>query len=70
MTKQILFKKVSAFLGRNGRFKSTGLNVYESVISGDICIVPITSKGLVGRSMIAVPKENVQDLIKTLKDLL
>ena len=68
MAKIINFKKEVEFLGRNGRFKCTGVSLSNS-FEGDIVIEPITSKGLVGRSMIEIPKENLNELIDELKKL-
>lgn len=61
---RIKFNKITSFIGRNGMFKQSGIQVNE--ITGCIAIYPITSKGETGRSCITIPKENLLDVITTL----
>lgn len=68
MAARIDFKKTVKFTGRNGSFKSTGVYLSNS-FEGDVVIEPITSKGIVGRSQIEIPKESVQEFIDELKQL-
>jgi hypothetical protein len=65
--KELKFTRTTTFLGRNGEFKSIGLNIYplEDIIS----IRPITSRGLTGRARICIPVESLPKLIKILKKL-
>lgn len=55
-------KSITSFLGRNGLFKSIGLDVYirDTMANNDaetktLCITPTTSKGLAARCEIEVP---------------
>lgn len=65
----ITFKQTVSFLGRNGNFKSIGLNVYKYKYSTEdkVELTPITSKGLLGRCVIEIPTESIPDLIKSLQ---
>ena len=52
-------------IGRNGTIKTSGLEMYTG---GDIVyIFPITSKGALGHGSIAIPKSEINNLIKILK---
>ena len=64
--KRIKFTRTTSFLGRNGEFKSIGLNITQF---GDdvINITPITSRNLTGRAKIVIPVESLPKLIKILK---
>lgn len=63
--KDIKFSKESKFLGRNGQFKSIGIVVGET-LENHVSIQPITSKGQIGKAIICIPKDSVNDLIKAL----
>lgn len=58
---KIKFDKPTKFLGRNGMFDCTGLEIF--LVEDVIYISPITSKGETGRAEIQIPKENVLDVI-------
>ena len=62
------FKGAATFLGRNGEFKSTGLEVGS--LSKEWIVQPITSRGVVGRCYISIPHEDLPDVIKMLQSLL
>jgi hypothetical protein len=69
----------TAFLGRNGYFKSTGVSIYkdDSTVWFDaspetkpvprIILEPITSRGVTGRCCIEIPLEAIPKFIKALK---
>ncbi len=57
-------RKKTFFLGRNGVGKCIGYHILKC--EKDIVFAPITSKGHVGRCEIAIPKEEIDYLIKTL----
>ena len=63
--KTIKFTRTTTFLGRNGEFKSIGLDIAQ--FGDHINIRPITSKNLIGRAKIAIPIESLPKLIKILK---
>lgn len=65
---KLIFKKESRFIGRNGYFRSSGVDVSEN-LSGEIVIQPITSKGAVANCMICVPLENIPELVEKLTAL-
>lgn len=66
--KDIKFSKESKFLGRNGQFKSIGIVVGET-LENHVSIQPITSKGLIGKAIICIPKDSIPDLIKALSSI-
>jgi hypothetical protein len=53
--RQVLFQTPRSFLGRNGRFRATGIEVTGLREHGEITIEPITSRGRIGRCCIEVP---------------
>jgi len=61
------------FLGRNGVYKQSGINV--SMVIGNpihpkrVMLSPITSKGEVGRAWLEIPKEKIPELIKALQEI-
>ena len=61
------WKETTYFLGRNGCFKCNGVELME--MTDDILIHPITSKGLIGRAAIGIPKTEVKNLIEKLQSL-
>ena len=65
MDAKIKYDRNVNFIGRNGYFKASGLDVYanESIV----IVQPITSKGEIGRCSIEIPIENVTALISHLK---
>ena len=54
------------FLGRNGYFKSSGLEVGTVPCFG-ATLTPITSKGLVARCSIEIPADAIDATIKALQ---
>ena len=75
MDKELIFKNWVKFEGRNGYFNSIGLKLtitpenvkYNSI--GVLNIYPITSKKEVGRCLIEIPVEEINNLIEILKKL-
>jgi len=72
----ISFKTTVQFLGRNGVFKCTGINLTKSPLTNPkledtpyVTIAPITSRDITGRSMIQIPFENIPELIKALQEI-
>jgi len=66
---QFDLSKTGRFLGRNGMFKCAGIDVLVTADDKEVIISPITSKGLVGRCEIWIPKVDVSTLIKALKSV-
>lgn len=60
----IKFNRIVHFTGRNGHFKCGGITVIDN--NNDITFMPLTSKGVNGNAAIDIPKEHVNDLIKSL----
>lgn len=60
------FKRIVSFIGRNGCFKASGLEIGNDKFNKVVTLEPITSKGEVGRAMLEIPKENIPDVIKEL----
>lgn len=68
---KVTFKTMTSFLGRNGMFKCTGVNVIRADFNNEkpyITIAPITSKEVIGKCMIRIPVENIPELIKLLQE--
>src|SRR5512137_651482 len=59
------FTKTVSFIGRNGCFKSTGLDILK--LGNVVTIQPITSKGVAGRCMIEIPFGDIPSLIAELE---
>lgn len=60
MNDVIEFKRTQEFLGRNGVFRMSGLVVDRQ---GDsLYLAPVTSKGVIGRAYLLVPREHVQEV--------
>lgn len=53
------------FLGRNGAFKCTGIDI--SQIGDRIMIMPYTSRNIVGRAYIEIPVKKLPEVIAHLK---
>ncbi len=72
MTNKVLFTRKEGilpyFLGRNGMFRSTGVEVTVFQLgSGLVWIEPVTSKDKAGRCRIEVPVEDLDKLIEALQ---
>jgi len=65
--KTFLFSRWVKFLGRNGMFTSTGLDILES--NNIVYLWPITSKKDTARCEIQIPVEDLPQLIKELQDI-
>lgn len=63
----VKFKRKSWFNGRNGLFKSQGVVVY-SAVDDLVVLSPIISRERIGNCDIAVPLENIDELIEVLKE--
>ncbi len=64
MSTQVTFSRKVKFIGRNGCFQCTGVEI--SNIQGVVTIEPITSKGEVGRCQIEIPQESVNDFVNAI----
>ena len=64
MDAKIKYDRNVNFIGRNGYFKASGLDIYanESIV----ILQPITSKGEIGRCSIEIPIEAVAALMNIL----
>lgn len=58
--KKIYFDKTVQFEGRNGTFKCSGITLQED--DDRITIFPITSKDKIGRGMIEIPLESIEEV--------
>ncbi len=54
--------RVTESLGRNGCMKTTGIDIYRRT-DGNIELSPVTSKGTRGRCSVAIPKEDVAEVM-------
>lgn len=66
--KRIELKRPTHFLGRNGVFKCIGIDLLLRT-DGKIEISPITSQDKIGRCNVSIFKEDLPELIKTLKNI-
>lgn len=67
MIADMIYSKITSFLGRNGNFKQSGINIFDT--DDTIYLTPITSKGDLGRCEISIPKEDVSRLIAQLQKI-
>lgn len=58
------YERHGHFLGRNGFFKASGVEVNS--FEDTLILSPITTKGVVGRCQIHIPSEDIEQLIKEL----
>ncbi len=66
------FTKTTTFTGRNGCFKATGLelSVYLKPNNDSVIVLePITSRDIIGRCQIEIPREDIPALIAELQAL-
>jgi len=66
------FTKTTTFTGRNGCFKATGLelSVYLKPNNDSVIVLePITSRDIIGRCQIEIPREDIPALIAELQKL-
>lgn len=69
MFTEIRFKKrITAFKGRNGVMKCSGVEVYRGGDLSTMWLSPLTSRGVVGRCYIEVPVEDIPALIKAIRE--
>ena len=64
---RINYKRVCSFLGRNGLFMQSGIEL--GVNDGKIILTPLTSKKVAGRCFIDIPVEHAEEVGKALIDL-
>ena len=69
MNEKLEFKRQVHFEGRNGYFKSIGLQLTKHNNDDILNIYPITSKNNIGRCLIEIPVEEIDDLIEILKKI-
>lgn len=67
MNKELIFKNWVKFEGRNGYFNSIGLRLIKLEKEDILSIYPITSKNNIGRCLIEIPIEEIDNLIEILK---
>jgi len=68
-TKEIKYDVYSSFLGRNGYFKQSGIEIMDEDCSNEIVLSPITSKKQIGRAFLTLPKDKIPEFIKALKSM-
>lgn len=65
------FSRQTNFLGRNGYFKCSGLDLCKGGLRDDLVILsPLTSRGYIGRCELDIPFEDLPALIAGLQKLL
>ena len=67
MNEKLMFKDWVKFEGRNGYFNSIGLKITKFEKDDILNIYPITSKNNIGRCLIEIPIEEIDNLIEILK---
>lgn len=68
----IVFSRVTTFLGRNGMFKATGVSIGHSWDNGErtVMLEPVTSKDTIGRCWIEMPEKDIPKLITELQRII
>ena len=69
MNEKLMFKDWVKFEGRNGYFNSIGLQLTKHDNDDVLNIYPITSKNNIGRCLIEIPVEEIDNLIEILKKI-
>lgn len=69
INKKLKFKRHVKFEGRNGYFNSIGLKITKFEKDDILNIYPITSKNNIGRCLIEIPIEEIDNLIKVLNKI-
>lgn len=69
MNEELKFKRHVKFEGRNGYFNSIGLKITKFEKDDILNIYPITSKNNIGRCLIEIPIEEIDNLIETLNKI-
>ena len=67
-TKDIKFKKLTYFTGRNGFCNMSGVRVTR-FDGGNLLLEPFTSRNKIGRCELVIDKDSVDDLIAALNQL-
>lgn len=67
MNEELKFKRHVKFEGRNGYFNSIGLQLTKHNGDDILNVYPITSKNNIGRCLIEIPIEEIDNLIEILK---
>jgi len=68
MIKELKFKTLSAFNGRNGTGKCSGIEIMSLDYENKILLSPITSKGATANCYISLPVEELNNFIKELQE--
>lgn len=66
--KTIKFKANTSFLGRNGAFVASGMEILNLNMQNVVEINPLTSRGITARCFIQIPKDNIDELIEALQE--
>lgn len=66
-TKDIKYDRTVYFMGRNGYFKASGVEIYA--YDEVVILQPTTSRGETGRCSIEIPIENVAAVMNALSEL-
>jgi hypothetical protein len=55
------------FLGRNGYFKQSGIQIQDNEFGANVILRPITSKKRIGRASLVIPRKHLAEFIKALQ---
>ena len=64
----IKFTKPRQFLGRNGTFIASGVDIFSNFPGDAITIQPLTSRGIPGRSWVEIPTDSLRAVIARLQE--
>ena len=65
-TIQIKYPEMVSFLGRNGIFKQSGIQISKWASDKTVMLEPITSKGKVGRAIVGIHQDELMGVIRIL----
>ncbi|MBA4372271.1 MAG: hypothetical protein C0402_05365 [Thermodesulfovibrio sp.] len=68
-TKRIMFAAPRGFVGRNGTFVATGVEISRLENQSHIAIEPVTSRGITGRCCIEVPTDDTLQLAEAIQEV-
>jgi pyrimidine deaminase RibD-like protein len=65
----IVFDQPLSFLGRNGVFKMTAIQIWRNSMDNSIWLEPITSKNRTGKCWQQIPNNKIDEVIVALQKM-
>jgi len=68
-SRKINYETTQYFLGRNGYFKQSGIEVQNNNFGANVLLRPITSKKQIGRASLSIPYMHLSEFIGALQEI-